>query len=190
MYASQLLRLCESDRFIKKTLVGVFANDTLPKVRKKLLYYTPRAYIVNSASSASLGEHWLLIYVKPYEKRVIFFDSFGKTPVYYSKRLAKWVKSWGYTVSLNPNVFQASRSHYCGLFVLFLLYFLSRHVPFNVIMKKFSSNPTRNDALVSRFAWQRFKFNTRKEIERAKTKNELYNKMRMDLYLIATKDYL
>jgi len=187
MYASQLLRLSNTDRFVKSTLKGVFANNTLPKISHQL---QPKAFIVNSASSHSAGDHWLLIFVKPTEKQVIFFDSFGKSPKCYSSTLHKWIMSWGYNVCLNIKTLQASHSNYCGLFVLFVLYYLSRNVPLNVILKKFSSNQTRNDVLVNRFAWCRFRFNGKKEIKQARTKEELHNKIKLDLYLIASQDYL
>lgn len=173
MYANQLLDLVEKDPPIKRVFGGIYAYDQLPNIKKTK---SDTAIIINSSPSTSPGTHWLLAYIKPKLKTIIWFDSFGHKPEYYGRRLAKWTE--GYKLYSSRKVIQAENSHYCGLFVLYFLYYLSRGVKIEKILQKFSRHLHSNDCIVSRFAWNKFRFNARKEI----VSDNYIRKMNVDFF--------
>ncbi len=161
MYASQLEELINKDTQMRRIFGGIYSRDNVPLLSK---ISHDMAFIVNASDSGSAGTHWLLGYIKPSSKHFIWFDSFGKKPSFYGKKFASWLKPLkGYKIEINVKVVQASNSHYCGLFVLYVMYFLSRGVGMYRIMQKFSKHLLGNDRIVSRFAWNKFRFNAKKE---------------------------
>ena len=165
-------------------MVGVYAKDNLPD--KIVTTRGPLAMIVNSANASSIGEHWMLIFIYPSRKQLIFWDSLGHSPSFYGGELEKWVNVAGYNVITSQRPVQSKHSIYCGLFVMFVLYFLSRGVSLSVIMKKFASNTNKNDWLVSKFGWQRLKFMAKKEIKRD---SDFHSRAKLDYNLIMSENY-
>lgn len=186
MFASQLRRLIESDNHMKKQFVGIYSKDKLPL---KTDVHKKTAYIINTAVSKSKGEHWILVFVHPEKRKVIWFDSFAEKPEYYGKQFLKWLLSFNLKIEVNQKLVQPVHSQYCGLYVLYVFFYLSRNLNFNTIIKRFSSNLIMNDYMVSNFAWKHFHFNARKDIEPAKTSTELYKKNLSDIFLIFKKNY-
>ncbi|MCP4393479.1 MAG: hypothetical protein GY804_04325 [Alphaproteobacteria bacterium] len=147
-----------------RTFFGVYARDKLPVVPKT---FRDTSLILNASDSSSLGSHWLLVFIQPSKKKLTWFDSFGKHAKHYGSSIDEWIKSFG-TFKVEANYsrqVQANNSIYCGLFVLYVLYFLSRGRTLTQILKTFSKHLKNNDRIVSRFAWKKFRFNALREIK-------------------------
>ena len=95
---------------------GVYAADKLPQVLPSTTTVT--SYIVNSATAASKGQHWLAIRVLPNE--VEFFDSYGQSPWQYPLIYA-WIKNLKRPriVYVNHRI-QGDRA-YCGAYCFYYL---------------------------------------------------------------------
>jgi hypothetical protein len=167
---------------MKNVFKGVFANDMLPK---RINRNKDSAYVINSASSDGIGEHWLLVYVNMRSRTTIWFDSFGKSPEFYNKRISDWCKGLGYQIQANKKQIQASTSIYCGLYVLYVLYFLARGKRLPETTRAFSKHLLHNDKIVSKFMMHHFSFNAQKVLR----KENLYKDLIED-YLQACKRYI
>lgn len=163
MYASQLKELVKSDSSMSKVFGGIFAKDKLPQLHE---LKTDRAFIVNSDESDSVGEHWLLVYFVARNKTVIWFDPLGHDPSYYGSPIVYWLSSSRFKLVSNIKSVQSTQSYYCGLFVLFVYYYLAHGLEFSTIMNKFSTYLMKNDSLVQQFAWLKFRFDARKELHK------------------------
>ena len=110
--------------------IGVFTSDSLPHIS---FNSKPIVYIVNSLSSKAdirrVG-HWVAFYISFYpEKKVIFYDSYGLPPEFYSPHFSKFIHNqyssfsiYEFGIQLQPN-----SSHKCGLYVLQFIHFVSHH---------------------------------------------------------------
>ena len=158
MFASQLTSAINHDRHMSTVYRGSFARDELPKPDLS----KNSAYIVNSSKSTEKGSHWFLICLYPRAKRAVFFDSLAEPPSKYGPEITKWLKSTGLSIECNTKRIQGFGSVYCGLFVLFALYYLSRGYALKRMIKTFSGkNYSANDQKVALFVWVKFKFNAR-----------------------------
>lgn len=160
MYASQIAELINKEKDLKKVFKGVYARDTLPYTRP----ITLSAYILNSDVSRSKGEHWLLVYVNPREKSILWFDCYAKEPKCYGIEFVKWLeflKSNEYKVFINRKPIQSMKSRLCGLFTLYILYHLVKtRKKLSDILKVFDSrSKNSNDAIVIDFFWKKYRFN-------------------------------
>ena len=199
MYASQIKRIARNDRlYLRKTLVGIYAKDKLPPpnppvagmVRRKR---KPLAYIINSATSDSLGEHWLGVFVSG-DNKLIWFDPLGKSPAYYGPVINRWLKSWGLgEIVQNSRAVQPPHSRLCGLYVLYVLYHLCRNfsLPY-IIDRMFYSRKGMNDFKIKYFFRTRFGFSARRDMVKPGnlTRSEMHKKMKHDLSLILTDEYI
>ena len=127
---------------------GIFAKDALPPLLHN------GAYIANTGESHDIGEHWVLTYVK--ERQLYFIDSFAEPPMYYGKEFVNWIKSYPGKVNQLQQPLQHPLSHFCGLYVLFFFYHLSRNYSLYRILKYFSRNSLQNDRNVVAFSKKKF----------------------------------
>jgi len=142
--------------------MGTFPRDRLPNVGE---IKHDAAFVINSAQSHEKEGHWLLVYFNAQSKTTVWFDSLGNLPSYYGKNLFLWLHAPGFKVDYSTKPVQAINSRLCGLFVLFVLYYLSRGLTLERILSYFNSRDLgKNDKLVSLFAWKKFRFNAYKEI--------------------------
>ncbi len=165
MYAGQLDDIIQCQPILKKVYMGAYAKDKLPNL-KNVNITTQRAYIINSAASEIAVGHWLLAYFFPKTKTVLWIDPYGHPPSFYGTKISKWLsQAKDFKLAYNNIPIQSPSSHYCGLFALFFMYFLSKGVGLKTILHFFSkTNLNQNDIVVSRFAMKRFKFNAKLSI--------------------------
>ena len=161
MYASQIVKIVNEDKPMKDVFEGVYACDNLPQNVDKT---RESAYVINSSPSNSIGEHWLLAYVNPCSRKTIWFDSYAKPLDFYNRKISQWVKAIGYPIESSVKRIQADLSIYCGLYVLYVYYFLVRHVKLKNIVQKFSKRLLFNDKIVSGFMLKHFSFNAQKRL--------------------------
>lgn len=160
MYSSQLSELIQKDPIMKTVFAGTFPRDKLPKLNLQ----HNSAFVINSAPSNKKEGHWLLAFFDVKSRTVVWFDSLGRRPRFYSKSLSLWLHSSGFKLDYSSKVIQAVNSRLCGLFVLNALFFLSRGYTLRKVLSQFSSELKKNDRIVSLFAWGKFHFNVYKEI--------------------------
>lgn len=70
----EIFEMMKTHPYTRLVFAGVFARDTLPIEPRSR---RPAAYIVNTADSYSLGEHWVCIYIPSVGPKE-YFDSFGQ----------------------------------------------------------------------------------------------------------------
>ena len=108
--------------------------------------------------------HWLLLMFQPMG-HILYIDPLGKKPHTYSKTLSDWFKAHKCQVRSTPFQIQPADSDLCGLYILYFLFFLSRGVQFDKIMRKFhSKNLSLNDKMVSKFALKQFNFKIKENL--------------------------
>lgn len=110
---SDILKSIGYDCLSSKVLVGVYAADMLPKK-----FQIPAAFIVNTDTSNSRGEHWISIYINEnYEGE--YFDSYGLAPMV--KEHIIFLKTHCNKFSYNKIMLQSLTTslcgHYCCLYV-------------------------------------------------------------------------
>jgi len=131
--------------------LGVFARDTLPDLQD--VSY-PIALIVNSDKISEPGTHWLAIHAKSADQ-VVFFDSFGKPPLFYGIEIDMYLnKYFNGQYRENRIQVQAMSSDMCGLFCVFFLYNMCAGLTLPEIMRKFEypKHLKSNDALLIKFS--------------------------------------
>ena len=102
---------------------GTMHMDTfLRECKERIQAWEPNLFIINTEMSTSkqLG-HWLLVQIEL--KRVLFFDSYGKNPHYYSEEFNTLLHQVGTGVlEVAPFKIQSSSSKLCGMFCLFIAF--------------------------------------------------------------------
>ena len=160
MYASQIVNIIKQDQSMKHVFAGIYARDKLPHLKQ---LNEDQAYILNSETTKTGGEHWLLAYFIGKTKEVIWVDPYGNPPVFYGHQFNNWLSK--FSVNVSKAMIQGPHSYYCGLFVLYFLYYLSRGVQLKTIQTSFShKNFVHNDNVVADFFWDHFKFNAKSDL--------------------------
>ena len=137
MDESQLNAMIRKDPVMNRVTWGVFARNELPTITTLL----PGAYVVNSRTRRTGGQHWFLIYVEEEEGRPVeFYDSLGKDPKDYDLNIE---------CIYNERRVQAENTETCGLYVLYFLYWRSRGVNMHDILLTLNQkNNTVNERIV------------------------------------------
>ena len=156
MFASELNRLITSDNLLKNVFAGFNSKDYLPKI--KISTKQPRAFIINTYYSDSIGEHWILTYFTKKTKYVL--DPLAMPIEHYGREFEQWLPTQANVIKLKKPV-QADRSILCGLFVLYFMYHLSRGKRLSTILRSFSPAIHCNDKIVLSFARQKLGYRGR-----------------------------
>ena len=114
-----------------------------------------KVYIINT------DEHWTILFMPKHNGAPFYFDPGAKKP---PAALQKWLLTMG-CFRRNTVKVQGSTSYLCGLFIIFVFYHVSRGCAIAKVLKLFSRNAAKNDRLVTRFAYDRFKFDVSSEIK-------------------------
>ena len=127
---------------------GAFAYDQLPPLINE------GYYIVNSATIASGGEHWLAMYIPSDRKTAEYFDSFAMKPSYYNRCIERVLFANAERYTRNIKRLQAPGSSLCGQYCVLYCYLGSKHgFSLDDYMKVFGENYSRNDSIVE--FWQK-----------------------------------
>ena len=110
MYEFTIEKILEYDKITSKMFLGAFARDELPN---KIEY--PACFIANTHTRQEPGQHWLAFYN---DKKGIcyFFDSYGRSPIYYKFR--EYIEKTSKKCLFNKQRIQG-QSHFCGLYSIF-----------------------------------------------------------------------
>lgn len=145
MYTNQIYVILSCDQVTSKYFRGVFACD---KIKNLCIEKSTEKYfiIVNTHSSKSPGQHWLLFFVV--NNTCILFDSMAKSLSFYGD----CVKDGFHMFSNNCNVqissarrLQAFESNLCGIYCIYVARELCRKKSINMIENCFSNDHTKND---------------------------------------------
>lgn len=125
---------------------GCFTENFLPNCHSRGIY------VINTESKPRKLGHWVLFVCEPHS--VIFFDSFGFHPEFYSHNIANFFNKFNTKHILNTNALQMTTSLLCGAYVIYIAIQL-RYKPYNSILKVFKVNkPSYNDRLVKTFLYK------------------------------------
>jgi hypothetical protein len=131
MNDQQLREAIANDSYLSTFVWGVIARNDL-----NLFDLFPGAYVVNSDDRGLPGTHWFAIFVTSHGD-VEFFDSLGEKPAHYQLAL---------NCLYNMKPVQPPGSEFCGMYVLYDLFWRSRGVSMDEITD--SLNSSNNDTLV------------------------------------------
>lgn len=182
MNGNQLKTIALQDPYIRRTFKGIYARNKFLQLK---VPNTTSSIIVNTQNSDGPGEHWIAIFIDQKRKRIIWFDSYNKLPSYYG--MQSWFR--GKTIENKGREIQNIRSYFCGLYVLFFLYFINRGFTLRQILQKFSSNTYRNDRIVASFFEKNFNFNPYDRIKRKKSGRAVIKRIKENLILSTLLNY-
>lgn len=147
MNGQELECAVRSNQCIVQSFQGVYSRNNLPSTSVPY----PSIFIVNTDSVNGPGEHWVAIVLES-KSSGIFFDSFGKSPIYYGQELAAFMNNNVIAYKHFTNTVQSSTSSRCGLFVLtFLILNVCFRCNLNCILDFFDSDVYINDRIVFNF---------------------------------------
>ncbi|KAF8788534.1 hypothetical protein HNY73_006565 [Argiope bruennichi] len=92
---------------------GVYAADQIPYVD-----LAPAAFIVNTETSSTRGEHWLAV-IQCNNTKIYFFDSFGRPPTSFNHYISDFVSRCQY--DFNQFRFQDPKTQVCGYYCIFII---------------------------------------------------------------------
>lgn len=141
METGQLASCLLSNKYTNKIHSSVIPIDFLPRTKIKNVLL-----IINTHESFKPGEHWLAVYIDKNEN-VFFFDSFAQK--IKSPYLINFLKMYK-TVHYNTRQLQHVLSAVCGCYCVIFLYNMSRRVPYEAFLKKFSKNHLKNDEIIKK----------------------------------------
>lgn len=146
MNSLELLRVLETDPIVRRTHVGVYSRNTLPK--KTLTPGCRRVFVVNTDVVGGKGEHWCCIFIEP-NGTGQFFDSFGTPPLH--KEFITFLKKNTTKYTFNSTMIQGFQSQACGLYVAYYIICKCRGQTLRRLMRVFSVYSLyKNDTIVTR----------------------------------------
>ena len=138
MYEFSIEKILTTDKITSKIFLGAFAKNEVPTKFK-----LPACFIANTQSRNKPGQHWLAFYYDV-KGNCYFFDSYGRSPIYYNfeNYIEKTAKSCYYS----DNRIQGY-SYICGLYCIFYLLFKARNKE-KLFFSKFTKNLNKNDKYI------------------------------------------
>ena len=106
---------------------GIFTSDMLPIIRYNTKPVIIIANTLNSRADVSTLGHWVAFYIsfnpKPY---LLFFDSYGFNPHFYSSDFSRWLEFYSnfQTQEFGQQI-QPDTSIKCGLYVIHFTHYIS-----------------------------------------------------------------
>lgn len=173
MYAYELESIIGEDRpmsdIYKGTLSLNLSSAKLNKYAKKnfMTILNPSMNSLENSSSKKANKlsqlaHWILFgYI---DQIWYYFDSLGRSPDKYAsshKSKIMWqklVKRTDFKSNIGI-IYQPESSTYCGYYILYVFYYLTRRVSFREILSKFNTQDSqlyKNDEMVSIFIRRHF----------------------------------
>lgn len=146
MYANHINQLLYKDVHSKKTFIGVFSCDRIPKSRRRTY-----GFVVNTHTHEKKGEHWQLIFVQ--EGTCHFFCSLGLTP---NSFVQQFLNKFSTTI-INRTAPQLSFEYTCGGYCVFVLAMLSRGHKFSDVCLLFDVIK-HDDLFIRHFMWEAFNY--------------------------------
>ena len=131
------------DPILKNTYKGCFCRDEIPNIANNSVY------LINTALSSSVGEHWVAIDTC-HEGKIFWLCSYHTNPRQFK---LIWIRICATKRALYtfPRRLQAPVLTNCGPFILFFLYMTSRGLTPEDMMKQYFENRDiyKNSVLVT-----------------------------------------
>jgi hypothetical protein len=142
MNSLQLLKICLRDITVKKSFLGVFASNKMPKLLNR-----PCCFIANTKPETHPGEHWIAIFINK-EGYGDYFCSYGQEPVQvFVSFMEKHCVSW----NRSTKILQQDISATCGQYALFFLHARANGCSMAKFLRLFTNNHRENDEIVTAF---------------------------------------
>ena len=147
---NEILRRCTET---KQFYMGCYPCDQIPMIDKY-----PTSLVLNLEPINSIGSHWVaLVFDNPFH--VYYFDSMGEAPnSCIDNRLNEIEKK--HCITFNKKPIQPLSSHFCGLYCLCFIHFMSVNInnfdAFDCFLKLFSKNVVNNDKIVYKYVKHMF----------------------------------
>jgi hypothetical protein len=142
MNSSQLTNILYRNEQTSASFQGIYPIDQLPQVTNYPVYI-----IINTSKSHVYDGHWVLLYLKN-TKETIFFDSYGRTPANVNNGHILHEYLSKYTLTCNYYVLQSVSSNVCGMYCLYVAFYLCRGMSFRKMFSKFYTDVDCNDTLL------------------------------------------
>lgn len=149
MNTRQLQCAIDCDVEMKKTLIGVYAADNIPKKHHPM----PYGFIVNTDPHQLPGKHWIACYIK--NNVLETFDSYGHSPGILSPFIKRYMNTFERTLN-NTKRLQSSETRVCGQYCFFYLMCRCRGFSMKDITNLFTHDFMLNDQFVYNFIDERF----------------------------------
>ena len=106
---------------------GVFTSDNLPYITYSFKPIIIIANTLNSGVDVSIIGHWVSFYISYYPKPyILFFDSYGFPPHFYSKYFSRWLEFYSkFHIQEFGKQIQPDHSQKCGLYVIHFTHYIS-----------------------------------------------------------------
>lgn len=160
MNAGQLNYLCLKDPEISDFFQGVYALDEFLNVALENFDVNSVNFCIHNVQKSNrLGSHWILYFFDLLNKRICWFDTFAKSPDFYSTDLKNYLLDISAKVVIDtsfcPFQVQSGKSKLCGLYCIFVARQLiaGGFENLNSIVNHFfdSSDPQENDRKLLRW---------------------------------------
>lgn len=155
MYSNQIYAALKLDKVTNKYFGGVHSCDKVNQV--KIKENESVCIVVNTATSEDAGVHWILLFKPRNGEKMIFFDSFGKSPSDYGNCLREATiyfsthTSFSGKYARSTKVLQSDEAAVCGIYCIFAAYQLCRNKTINTIENMFSNNRIENDRKICKW---------------------------------------
>jgi hypothetical protein len=115
MNGERIASILTTDRAARRSFLGVFARDNIPKLPRHARRY-PLSFVVNTDKLDESGEHWVAVY---YTSPNVgeFFDSYGHAPstLGFTRKMLPGITSW--STSKLQSVHSSVCGHHCVYFI-------------------------------------------------------------------------
>ena len=147
MNGEQISRALSADRAARRTFLGVFAKDNIPRLPRDPKKY-PVSFVVNTDTLREPGEHWTAVY---YTSPNVgeFLDSYGRAPhaLGFTRKRLSGIKRWN-KIKLQ-SVYSRVCGQYCVAFIALRARARASSAAVFTTSNGFHPNtPERNDAAV------------------------------------------
>ena len=108
---------------------GVYTSDNLPVIEYNVKPIILIANTLNSRADISTVGHWVAFYISFYPRKyLLFFDSYGFKPRFYSRDFSQWIEVYSrknFQIQEFGRQIQPDTSQKCGLYVIHFIHYIS-----------------------------------------------------------------
>ena len=151
MNSKQIQDILSSHKETKKSFLGVFPSDMIPKK----IYRYPSCFICNVDASNQEGSHWLAFFISS-SNRIEFFDSYGNAPDFFKGTISNFSSQYS-EVLYNPLTLQSNFTAVCGQYTIYFLICKCRGDTMKKFLSQFVTKNICNDIRVYNFVAKRFR---------------------------------
>ena len=149
MEAATIFNILSKHEYAGPIFSGVYARDVLFHLNPTF----PSAFVINTATSKYLGEHWVAIY---YDRRGTAFFFYSLTLPVLHRDFKIFLRQTPHRIIFNTRRLQSYQSSTCGHFCILFLLLCARGFSMRDILSIFHENAEVNDLAVKIFINQKY----------------------------------